>query len=157
MTGGLNPLECAELQELWLGAPSNMKSLFADRAELQAAWEKHRTVLMVMFARGGRRPAIWWELAAPAGLRFDKAKDNERSVLWRAGILGAEEKRELEVEWQAEFERAYSLGYDAKGRRKHFRFCDIPSELVRAWSAARRRSGRRIRALEREVASKPAA
>src|SRR5258708_40191808 len=114
--------DCVELQELWLGVNPSLGSLFADREELRAAWEKHRVTLMVLFGSNGRRPAAWYEFSAPPGVQF--SDDHERSTLWRAGVLDAEEARELEAEWYREFERA--AGYDAKARRHHMEHCHVP-------------------------------
>jgi hypothetical protein len=92
---------------------------------------------MAMWARGGRRPAGWHEFERPAGLHIDEDLDNERSVLWRAGLLGADEKAELEHEWREEFEWAHAFGLDAARRRKHFAWADIPVELQQLWSKQR--------------------
>jgi hypothetical protein len=143
--------DAAELQELWLGPNVNTGSRFADREELRAAWERHRGVAMLMFGKLGRRPLAWWEFEAPPGLRYDD--DHEQSILWAAGILGADERAELEAHWRRRFEQAYAL--DRKARRKRIRFADIPRELVAAWTAERKRRGRTIKRLAAE-ARKPA-
>jgi hypothetical protein len=141
----LTPSDCAELQELWLGPNPNMGSLFADREELRAAWEKHRAVAMLMFAKDGKRPLAWYEFDAPPGLRF--SDEHEQSTLWRAGVLGSDERAGLEAHWRREFERAYARGYGAKRRRQHFRWADIPRELVKVWTAERKRSAKTIKKL----------
>jgi hypothetical protein len=134
----------AILQELHLG-PNQMGSAFADRAELEAAWREYGPELMAMM-QPGRRPLAWWQFDRPAGLKYDY--DHERSILWRAGILDAEEKLDVETGWRKEFEAAYARSfYDAKRRRKHFRWADIPHELVKAWTAERRRHGKTIKKL----------
>src|SRR5215467_7882606 len=90
----------AILQELHLG-PNQMGSVFADREELEQAWCELGPELMAMM-QPGRRPLAWWQFDCPAGLKYDY--DHERSILWRAGILGADEKLDLEAEWRREFE-----------------------------------------------------
>jgi len=81
---------------------------------------------------------------------------HERSTLWRAGILGAEEKLPVEAEWRREFEKAFALGYDAKRKRQCYRSADIPEELIRAWSAERKRRAKRIRRLAADAAKQEA-
>jgi hypothetical protein len=144
------PLTPSQLQELWLGPSYVSGSKFADREELEAAWREHSAEVMTM-SKPGQRPAAWWEFDAPTGLKFDA--DHEQSILWRAGVLGAEERREVEAEWRREFEHGFTRSYDAKRRKEHFRWADIPRELVKAWLAERRRHRKTIRKLETENAS----
>jgi hypothetical protein len=96
--------------------------------------------------RPGRRPLAWWEFDAPPGLKFNE--ERSCSILWRAGILGAEEKLDVEAEWRREFEHGFTRSYDARRRKEHFRWADIPAELIRAWTAERKRSAKTIRKLE---------
>jgi hypothetical protein len=134
---GLNVGDCVALAELLYG-PDNTGSQFATQEELRAAWRAHRTECMALWTQTGRRPLGWWELECPPGLKFDH--DRERSALWRAGILSADERAKLEVEWHQEFEAAHARGLDTAGRRRCFRFADIPVELVREWTSERRRA-----------------
>jgi hypothetical protein len=132
--------DCAVLMELWLGPNSSTGSQFADRAELEEAWTRLRAECMALFARGGLRPQAWWMLEAPAlGLRYDDA--HEQSVLYEAGVIIGEERRDLERHWREKFERG--RGLDAKARRKHYRDADIPKPLIRTWS---RRQARKLTA-----------
>jgi hypothetical protein len=135
-----------EMGELWLG-PGSEGSLFSSREELEQAWHKHRAQVMAMWARGGRRPAIWWEFEA--GMAYP-GYANERSVLWRHDFLGAEERTELEAEWKLEFAKAHKPNFfvglgggvvltGAAARRRHFEHCDIPIELRTEWRWRRRR------------------
>jgi hypothetical protein len=136
--------DCAELQVLWLG-PSLSFSVFADEEEAREAWRKHRAVAMVMFAKEGRRPWGWWAFECPPGLRYDD--DHEQSILYAAdGVLGADERLELERHWRAEFAAAVALR-DGKARRKALRDADIPRELIRAWTQERSRNAKAIRKL----------
>jgi hypothetical protein len=109
----------------------------------------------------------WWEFDAPnLGLRYP-GPDLERSVLWHAGLLGEDERLALEADWRREFERSQQPGffvcsgpgkfYDgAVGRRKHFRWCDLPSELIQRWSAGRRHATQTFRQLLDQGQEKPA-
>jgi hypothetical protein len=140
----------AELMELTIG-PGAMGSYFRTRDELRAGWEAAREELPQR-SQPGRRPQAWWEFDAPfpyPGLDF------ERSTLWRAGLLSADEKHQLEVEWRAEFERAWEPGFveyeacrmvkGARARRLYFAWADIPHELVEQWTGERRRARPRSR------------
>ena len=143
-------LTLSELQELWLGAHPTTGSHFRSREELVAAWEAGRAVVMRLWGSHGRRPAGFYEF------EFDgprPAYNVERSTLWRAGVLSAEEKAELEAEWKVEFERAYAPNFfhhdgvevlhGEPAVQAHLRWADVPRELTRRWAAARkRRSGR---------------
>jgi hypothetical protein len=135
----------AIMQELLLGPGANLGSAFVDREELQAAWEEHRAELMAM-TKPGQRPLAWWEFECPSGVKFNV--EHEASVLWRAGVVTGEERLDLEAEWKKKFEQAFTRGYDARRRKEHFRWADIPRELVEAWTAERKRSAKTIRKLE---------
>ena len=139
------PLTPSQLQELWLGPNRNLGSQFADRAELEQAWREHRAEVMAM-SKPGQRPAAWYEFERPPGVRI--SDEHEASTLWRAGVLGAEEKLDVEAEWRREFEHGFTRSYDAKRRREHFRWADIPRELVEAWTAERKRNAKTIRELK---------
>ena len=145
-------LTFSELQELWLGAHPTTGSCFCTREELVAAWAAGRDVVMRLWARGGRRPMAWWEFEAAISY---PGYGLERSVLWRANLLNADEKVTLEREWKAEFETAQAPDFTVnegggellKGdcaRAAHYAHHDIPRELVKRWTAAARR--RRARA-----------
>jgi hypothetical protein len=139
----VDELDPAELMELQLG-PGTMGSWFHSREQLRAAWEQSRAALLKR-SQPGRRPMGWWEFDAPfpyPGLDF------ERSSLWRAGILSAEEKHLLETEWRQEFERAWAPGFveyensrmvkGVRARRLHFEWADIPAELRQRWRRRQR-------------------
>jgi hypothetical protein len=129
--------------ELWLG-PDPHGSAFGSREELHAAWLRHRDRIMAAWAKNGRRPQGWWQFEAP----FPRPDyECERSTLYEAGLLGEEEKAELEAWWREQFERTYephfffcdgpgSFFRGAVARRKHFEWADIPRKLVREWVAA---------------------
>jgi hypothetical protein len=138
-----------QMQELWLGGDRSRGSVFGSREELRASWEKHRAECMRLWGSRGRRPMGWWEF--DAGDLKHPGYFRERSFLWRAiGILSESERIELEREWRAEFDAARGMG--ARERREHYEHCDIPHELITAWTAERRRRGRQ-RAPSEEVAA----
>ena len=128
-------LTYTELMELWLG-PNPTGSCFCSREELVAAWAAGRAVVMRLWGSDGRRPMAWWqfdtELRYPGHCR-------EKSFLWQHGILGPEERLEVEAGWRQAFDEARRMG--ARERREHYEHHDIPDELIQAWTAARRRRG----------------
>lgn len=145
ITGDLSP---SEAMELWLG-PGHNGSHFDSREALQAAWETNRDELMARWGSHGRRPAAFYEF------EFDGVRPSyatERSTLWRIGLLSAEERSELEAEWAQAF--AQARGMDARERREHYEHHDIPSELVTAWTATRRRLRRQPAPQEEAAAVK---
>src|SRR5262249_16672730 len=104
----------------------------------------------------GRRAAAYYELEY-AGPRPRYAE--ERSTLWRMGLLSPGEKEGLETEWKMEFERAQAADFTLSegggellmgdcARVAHYAHHDIPRELVKRWTAARRRRERRSAPLE---------
>src|SRR5262249_49905285 len=124
-------LTLSELQELWLGPNLTSGSLFRSREELVEAWEASRAVVMRLWGSHGRRPMIWWELAA--GELQHPGYFRERSYLYEHGILSQEERVELEAEWREAFDAA--RGKSAKERREAYEFADIPNELIERWRA----------------------
>ena len=153
----------AQWWELRLG-PNPSGSVFTSKEELKSAWERAREGMMA-FLNPGRRAMGWWEFDAE-GLRYP-GYDLERSVLWRAGKLRADERLTLEREWRAEFETAQAPDFmlnDGSGellkgdcaRAAHYRHHDIPRELVRRWEVAARRRRARARGAESGAASEAA-
>jgi hypothetical protein len=139
-------LTLSELQELWLGAHPTTGSCFRTREELVAAWQAGRAVVMRLWGSHGRRPRGFYEFEWPGD---PPAYDVERSTLWRAGVLGPEEKLEVEHRWRMDFDAV--RGKDARAQREHFEWADIPTELVEAWKAERRRRPRRAEAPEKAL------
>src|SRR5262249_28644407 len=141
----------SQMQELWLGPNPSHGSLFSSREELQAAWEKHRDEVMRLWGSHGRRPMAWWEF--DAGDLKHPGYSRERSTLWRAGVLTEAEKAELERDWRREFETAQTPDFTMntgceiltgdRARTAHYRWADVPHELVKRWEKAERR--RRVR------------
>jgi len=107
---------------LW-GPDDRCGDAFADEAEVEAAWQRHREELLAACAPGRR---CWgWRIFDPSGSKLAwKGYDRERSGLWRAGVLGAEERIQLERQWRKDFERGLPS--------------DVPRELVKKWKAERR-------------------
>lgn len=135
-------LTFSELQELWLGACNG--SVFETLEELRDAWVRGRAVVMRLWGNGGRRPQAWWFLgdAASLGLTWP-GYDRERSYLYEHGVLDQVERQRLETEWRREFDAA--RGMRAKERREHLEHHDVPDELIREWTTARRRRPKAIR------------
>jgi hypothetical protein len=139
---------------------------FRTEAEHREAWLCHCERLMGgMHARNGHRPAAWWRFDVPPGLDYP-GYDRERPTLFTAGLLGEQEARYLLTWWREQFQRAWQPEFffcegpgkffdGAVARRKHYVWADIPRELVRKWTAERRRRGRTIRKLEAAATSPP--
>jgi hypothetical protein len=135
----------AQEMELWLG-PSHRGSAFRSREELQRAWLTHRDRVMTAYAKRGRRPLGWWEFEA-APLAFP-GPNRERSTLSEHGLLAPEERIDLLNFWRREFERSLASDFrlhaggriltGVAARRAHYRWADIPAELVKAWDEERR-------------------
>jgi hypothetical protein len=120
-----------ELQELWLG-PSHRGSLFRSREELRDAWARGRELAMGLWAKHGHRPMGWWQFERPPGLKFDFA--HEKSILYNAGLLADDERRELEKSWRRQFDLAQK-NRDPDAWDKLYQEADIPESLVQAWTA----------------------
>jgi hypothetical protein len=158
-------IDSSRVQELWLG-PSHDGTFFSSPDELRATWEQNKSEVMRLFAHNGHRPQGWWEFEAPAlGLTWP-GYFREQSCLYDAGLLGDDEKAELERWWRIEFERTYGpdffyteapgeILHGAAARRKHLDWADVPHSLRRQWTAERRRRGRAIRKLEAEAGEPP--
>jgi len=142
-------LTLSELQELWLG-PAPGGSLFRDRQELEGAWAQGRAVVMRLWGSHGRRPAGWWEFNA--GDLEHPGYFRERSYLYEHNVLGQQERVELEAAWKTAFDAA--RGMDARERREHLAHHDVPDELIREWTAARKRRRRQPTPSQEEAAAK---
>jgi hypothetical protein len=143
------PIGYSEALELWLGPSHQGGSCFGSREELVAAWERGREYVMRQWGSNGRRPQIWWELETDLPY---PGYHRERSFLWQYGLLGSEERVEVETEWRRDFDAARGMG--ARERREQYEHHDIPDELIQAWTAARRRRGRQSAVPEETVAAK---
>ena len=154
--GELGP---GEKMELIYGPSPAQGSLFRDRQHLVSAWAACRDELLER-ANPGRRPAGFYEFEF-AGRR--PPYDTERSILWRMGLLTADEKVALEAEWKVEFATAQEPDFtlnDGSGeilkgdcaRLAHYRWADIPDKLVKRWEKAERRRRARQGAPLEEVA-----
>jgi hypothetical protein len=142
--GGLGPVE---LMELTIGPPVR-GSCFRDQQSLRAAWETARAELLQR-SQPGRRPQGWWQFDS-GDLQYP-GEHLERSTLWRLGLLDEGEKRQLEAEWLHEFNYAQAPDFSVprpwphealeghRARREHYRWADIPRELVKTWRVERRR------------------
>jgi hypothetical protein len=144
--------------ELWLGlAGPNQVSAFASDEERRELWFRHRgRFIRQMPAAAGRRAWAWWQYEASIPW---PGWERERSALWRAGALTEDEKVELEAAWRHHFDRSHAPGFThckgpgrllsgARAQRAHYAWADIPHELIKQWSAERRRSAKTIRRLQ---------
>jgi len=129
-------LTYSELQELWLGCPPG-GSNFASPEELHNAWLRGRAVTMRLWGSHGRRPQGWWHLDPEAAGLCYPGYFRERSYLYEHGVLSQQERDLVEAAWKAAFNTARAMS--ARERREHYEHHDIPSELVEAWTAERRR------------------
>ena len=145
--GELGP---GEKMELIYGPSPAQGSLFRDRQHLVSAWAACRDELLER-ANPGRRPAGFYEFEWPDPHRPPYAE--ERSTLWRRGLLTETERITLEAEWKEAFVAAQPADFslnDGSGeilmgdcaRAAHYRHHDIPAALIRRWEAARRRRAR---------------
>ena len=76
--------------------------------------------------------------------------------MFRARVLSEDERAELVAWWRQEFDKAQAPGFTfcagpgnfvkgADARREHYRWADVPLELVKEWTTQRRRQNRTIR------------
>ena len=136
---------------LQYGAKERWAEAFATEEEYRDAWIRNRDRLLAGY-RNGRRPAAWWTLESPIPF---PGYERQQSVLYEAGLLTEPERAALVDWWREQFERGWGPHFffcdgpgrffeGAVGRRKHYDWADIPHELVREWTAQRRRRGRTI-------------
>lgn len=110
---------------LLYGPDDRCGDAFDTEGQVEAAWEKHKERILADYAVG-RRPWAWRVFDRP-DLPW-KGYDRERAINWRAAnVLTPEEKVQLEAQWRKDFE----VGRDLKS-------ADIPTELVKEWTAERR-------------------
>jgi hypothetical protein len=135
---------------------------FHTEEEHRDAWIRNRDRLLAGY-RHGRRPAAWWHFEAP--IKYP-GYEREQSTLYAARLLSEAERDELVTWWKEQYERAWSAHFfhcegpgrifeGPAGRRKHFKWADIPKGLLVEWTKERRRRSRTIRELE-EAAEHPA-
>jgi hypothetical protein len=141
-------LSSAQEWFLRFGPKDAYDSAFSSEEAVIAAWAQHRERILADYTIG-RRP--WaWRVLDPSGSKLRwRGYDHERADLWRAGILGAAERIELERQWRKDFEKAHSPAFSfcsgpnsflngEAAKRAHFEWADVPQELVRRWTAERR-------------------
>jgi hypothetical protein len=131
--------------ELWLGPSPHLPPAFVSAEHARAAWLQHRDRVMEQHGSHGRRPVAWWAFEAPFGY---PGRDLERSTLYGAGLLAEAERSELMRYWRAQFDRARDpeffhcegagrILHGEAARRAHYRWADIPIDLVEEWENGR--------------------
>lgn len=143
--------------DLSFGAgPRGNPEPFASPEARRAAWLRHRHLLIGKLPSSpGRRPHAWWQYDSPVPW---PGYEREQSTLHQADLLGDDERAALEAEWRRQFDRAWQPEFffcggpddfleGAAARRAHYRWADIPKELVKRWTAERQRAGQTIKEL----------
>jgi hypothetical protein len=102
---------------------------FNTEAEVEAAWQRHRETLLAACPAGRR--AWGWRIFDRPEIRWVDYQ-HERAINWRAGVLSAAERIELEAMWYRDFTRSQDLSA-------------IPYELRRRWKMERRQQNRKER------------
>jgi len=121
---GSSALSHQQEMELWFG-PRGKTSAFANDDERKRIYFEQRDKWLRYWANNGRRPMAWWEFEAP--FKYP-GFNRERSTLYTAGLLGADESKQLEEYWHTEFERSVTKPWDE--HIDHLIFCDVPPELA---------------------------
>jgi hypothetical protein len=149
--------------ELWLA--QGRAPAFANEQEKRAAWMRNRNWLMALHAKRGRRPDGWWRYESPVPRPRDP--DDETPLLYELGLLSQDELALLMRGWREQFDKVqdpewlgHCIGHakpgdtfatfvdGARGRRLHYKWAGIPRELIKKWTAERRRRTKTIRKLE---------
>ena len=148
-------LNHAQEMDLALRPGSRWDRLRKRDSSANGAWTQHRDRVMAVWGKHGKRPWAWW--------RYELGRahpgDREASTLYEMGVLAPEERAELERWWRGQFERAQAPDFwlclgpgrfleGAPARRAHYKWADVPRELLKEWTRERRRRSRTIRELE---------
>jgi hypothetical protein len=155
-------LNHAQDMVLQYGADERWADAFHDESEHRDAWVRNRDRFLAWY-RHGRRPAAWWQFEAPFPY---PGYDAEQQALYRAELLAPEERAELLAFWRREYERAHEPHFffcqgpgrvleGAKARRAQYAWAGIPRELLKEWTAQRRRRGRIVRQLKTQTTKEP--
>jgi hypothetical protein len=145
---------------LQYGAEERWAEAFATEEEYRDAWIRNRDRLLAGY-RNGRRPMAWWTLESPIAF---PGYEQQQSVLFEANLLEPEERAELERWWHEQFLRAWNPQFfhcDGPGRilegeparKAHFKWADIPTSLLKRWSAEYRRPERTIGTLAKAASA----
>jgi hypothetical protein len=155
-------LTWAEEMSLEWGEAEHRGIAFRTDQERREAWERHRDYLMARCDRGFR-PQAWWDYDCPIPRPRDH--DYEKAVLWEAGLLTDQERKDLEAQWREHYDQAQRPGFQfcighakhgdtfatwIKGRaarRAQYKWAGIPHELVRRWTEERQRRSKATRKL----------
>jgi hypothetical protein len=123
-------------------------SAFATVEQARRYWVENRARLLPILAVDGRRPWGWWRYDDEAADLRHPGRDLERSTLFDAGLLGAEEEDQLVRDWRHEFDRSHDPNFfvcegpgkflhGEAARAAHYAWADIPLSLVEEWSSER--------------------
>jgi hypothetical protein len=135
------------------------REAFASDEERRATWLRHRDELL-RYCAAGQRPQAWWDFESPVPY---PGRDYAAAVLFENDLLSEQELRQLLTRWREEFEKAqvagfrYCVGFvnrcdatatwleGAAARRARFKWAGIPRELLKEWTAERRRRNQATR------------
>lgn len=120
---------------------------FASEDERRQAWLQHRQ--RILSGCRGRRPMGWWDYESPVPF---PGFSLERSTLVVYDLLSEDEGIELVLQWEQDFAQAQEPGFFSvkngkvitgpEAKRRHYRWADIPSVLVREFRREYRRQRR---------------
>jgi hypothetical protein len=130
------------------------RSGFESEEARREAWFRNRDHILAGYQHG-RRPAAWWDYESPIARPHNY--EYEVAVLFEAELLSAEEKADRIANWRSQFDKAQEPGFmfcighakpddtfatwltGAPARRAHYEWAGIPRDLIRHWTAERRR------------------
>jgi hypothetical protein len=111
------------------------------------AWLQHRERILSGYR--GRRPQGWWDYESPVPF---PGYDLERSTLVAYDLITEDEGLELVRQWESDFAQAQEPDFFSvkngkvitgpEAKRRHYRWADIPSVLVREFRREYRRQCR---------------
>jgi hypothetical protein len=120
--------------------------VFETDEDYQVAWLLHRDE--VLTSNPGRRPAAWWQLEAPVGLKKPSYSGDETILLYERGLLTKDEIDQLMPFWREWYNKAQAPDYSyyASGgkwldgdeaRKARYRWAGMPTDIVKRFDADR--------------------
>lgn len=139
-------LTMSQFWSLSVGECDREPPAFESEAARREAWEVHRERLMA-HRHAGTRPDGWWCYESPIPY---PGYERERSALYEAGLLSAEEVAEVTAWWREQYDRGCApefrcvrgpndLLQGEAARAAHHSWADIPAALVEQWERDRAR------------------